>query len=192
MRRLKIIYRIVLLLFLLKSSAVFAWDDGFGSSKKINGKYFTIYYAPELELFPLLQELGSAPLDEFLVGKTKGKNSSEQELAAILDALFLRVCDILDMPLYSFHGNIKICFTCKELGGIYDNLFQNDLKGERQAFYVHDLNTIYICGQNFRRSILGHEIGHAIISHYFVVQPPLKIQEVLAGYVEYQLRKSGQ
>jgi len=37
---------------------------------------------------------------------------------------------------------------------------------------------------------LGHEIGHAVISNYFVVQPPIRIQEVLAGYVEYQLRKA--
>lgn len=33
-------------------------------------------------------------------------------------------------------------------------------------------------------------MGHALMSHYFVVQPSVKIQEVLAGYVEYQLRKS--
>jgi hypothetical protein len=38
--------------------------------------------------------------------------------------------------------------------------------------------------------VLGHEIAHAIMSHYFVVLPSEKIQEVLAGFVEYQLRKN--
>ena len=38
--------------------------------------------------------------------------------------------------------------------------------------------------------VLGHEIGHAVISHYFVVLPSVKVQEVLAVYVEYQLRKT--
>ncbi len=38
--------------------------------------------------------------------------------------------------------------------------------------------------------LLGHEMGHVIISHYFVVPPSYRIQEVLTGYVEFQLRKS--
>jgi hypothetical protein len=75
------------------------------------------------------------------------------------------------------------------LAGIYRRLFDRDL-GEVKSFYVYELNTIYTSAENFRRGIIGHEIGHAIMSHYFVVQPPVKIQEVLAGYVEYQLRKS--
>jgi hypothetical protein len=37
--------------------------------------------------------------------------------------------------------------------------------------------------------MLGHEIAHAIISSFFIVPPPEKIQEVLAGYVDYSLLK---
>jgi hypothetical protein len=58
------------------------------------------------------------------------------------------------------------------------------------SFYVYDLNTIYVSAGSFKREVLGHEIAHAVISHYFVVQPPMKAQEVLAGYVEYQLREA--
>ena len=52
------------------------------------------------------------------------------------------------------------------------------------------MNTIYASAENFKIGVIGHEIAHAVISHYFVVQPSVKIQEVLAGYVEYQLRKT--
>jgi len=58
------------------------------------------------------------------------------------------------------------------------------------SFYVNDISAIYISGENFRREILGHEIAHAIINHYFVVSPPIKVQEILAKYIEYQLRKA--
>jgi hypothetical protein len=32
-------------------------------------------------------------------------------------------------------------------------------------------------------------MAHALISNYFVVAPPPKVQEILAGYVEYSVRK---
>jgi hypothetical protein len=49
---------------------------------------------------------------------------------------------------------------------------------------------VYISYPEMTIGMLGHKIAHAIISHYFVVPPPAKIQEVLAGYVEYSIRKS--
>ena len=55
-----------------------------------------------------------------------------------------------------------------------------------------DINTIYITAENFKKAVLGHEVAHAVISHYFVVQPSMKVQEVLAGYIEYQLRKTAE
>jgi hypothetical protein len=57
------------------------------------------------------------------------------------------------------------------------------------SFFVNDLNTIYIAADHFDVGVLGHEIAHTVQSHYFVVAAPTKVQEVLAGYVEYQLRK---
>jgi hypothetical protein len=92
------------------------------------------------------------------------------------------------MQLYSLQGKIKICKDFAQLSTIYCNFFNKELGAT--SFYVSDLNTIYTSAENFKREIIGHEIVHAIISHYFVVLPSVKIQEVLAGYVEYQLRKT--
>lgn len=108
-------------------------------------------------------------------------------LADMLDGLFSRVCDILDMQLYSYQGTIKICRDGKHLSSVYRQLFNRDT--EMAAFYVSELNTIYIDSERFIPAVLGHEIGHAIMCQYFVVPPPVKVSEVLAGYVEYQLRK---
>ncbi|MBI3991298.1 MAG: hypothetical protein HY350_04020, partial [Candidatus Omnitrophica bacterium] len=87
---------------------VYADEDGFGRAQKIEGKHFTISYAPEVSLADLIQQLNVTPSDKFLVGKAQEEGFSlEAELADMLDTLFTRVCDILDMQLYSFKGNIK-------------------------------------------------------------------------------------
>lgn len=176
----------------LAAGISYAYDDGFSPAKKIESEHFTIYYAPELDTANLAQMLNISPSEEILTGKGAKQAGASGGAAAgltdMLDTLFTRVCGILDMQLYSYKGEIKICKDAIQLNAVYRNLFDKGLT--RESFYVNDLNTIYISGDNFRMEILGHEIGHAVISHYFVVSPSVKVQEILATYVEYQLRKT--
>ena len=184
-------HKIIIFAFLLFFHAVVCWaiEDGFGPAKKLEGKYFIAHYAPQLSASDLAQELDITSSDKLLAGRTRGKTfSPEEELMDMLDTLYLRVCNILDMHLYTFKVNIKICSDTKQLVDIYNYLFNENSKDLR-SYYINDLNTIYISRENFKYGILGHEIAHAVISHYFVVQPPVAVAEVLAGYVEYQLRK---
>ncbi len=163
-------------------------DDGFGPVREAQGKHFTVYYSPNTEAFSLLHGLRIFASDQVLAGSQIGRGESAgAELANMVDILFLRVCDILDMQLYSYKGNIKICVNQAQLNEIYNRLFGKELG--QKSFYVYDLNTIYISADNFTREILGHEMAHAVICHYFVVAPSVKVQEILASYVEYQLRK---
>ncbi len=173
------------------AAASFAVEDNFDLSKKIESKYFKIFYDPGVEIFSLAQRLNILPSDKLLAGslKTNG-TSTEEEIANMVDSLFLRVAEILDMRLYSFRGTIKICKDYNQLSSIYMNLFNNDLKGMR-SFYVFNINTIYIPAEDFKYAVLGHEIGHAIINNYFAVLPAAKVQEILSTYVDYQLRKQG-
>jgi len=181
---------IAVLLF-LTSGIAFAVDDGFGSAKKIEGKYFTLYYTPQLQTSDLVQKLNITSSDNLMVGKSVEKKSSpEAELADMLDTLFMRVSDILDMHVFSFQGSIKVCEDTSQLKQIYKGLFDRDLTA--LSFFVGNLNTIYITTDSFKREILGHEMAHAVMTRYFVVQPPVKIHEILAMYVEYQLRRAAQ
>jgi len=167
-------------------------DDGFGQAKKIEGKHFTIYYSPPSALPDLVRQLNITPSDVLLAGASDAPQAgADVELAQGADALFSLVCDFLDMQLYSYKGKIKICLDERQLDTIYKDLFGKDpAAAPMGSFYVSDLNAIYITQESFKRLILGHEIAHAVISNYFVVQPPIKVQEILAGYVEYQLRKT--
>ncbi len=192
MPRSKIFNIAVIILIFMAVGNAYGYEDGFGQAKKLQTKQFTVYYAPQIDTSSLAQKLNISFSDRVLAGTNPKANAAEGgqlELAEALDILFLSVSNILDMNLYSFQGTIKICLDTNQLNNIYTNLFNSSLGG-RFSFYASELNTIYISQEHFQREILGHEISHAIMSRYFVVQPPVKASEVLAGYVEYQLRKT--
>jgi len=178
-------------LSMLTTGISYAVDDGFSAEGKIEGKHFTVYYAPGVFPAELNQQLNLGVAESLLTGRsTERVFSAEAELANALDTIFTEVCNILDMQLYSFHGHIKICRGYAQLNTIYRDFFHKDL-GTR-SFYAYNLNTIYTSADNFKLGIIGHEIAHLIISHYFIVLPSVRVQEVLAMYVEYQLKRAVQ
>jgi hypothetical protein len=181
----------LILVFSLRAACAFAQsDDGFGPANKIEGEHFTIYYKPGVDPQRLLEELKISSADEMLSGQSVDKSSVDRELSSMAEILFSRASDILDLHVYSYKGSIKIFPSLYELTNFYNKLYHAHVPCTGYAFYIVDNKSIYISAQFFHREILGHEIGHAIMSSYFVVQPSIKIQEVLAGYIEYQLRKS--
>lgn len=179
----------VFFILLLSFGFVFAATDDFEATNKLESEHFSLYYAQPLQLSDFAYQLNIGASDKILAGRSIKPRPSGGELPDMLDTLFLEVCNILDMQLYSFHGTIKVCNSQEQLKEIYNKLFHKNL-GNRLSFYVYDNNTIYISAGNFKREVLGHEIAHAVISHYFVVLPSVKIQEVLSSYVEFQLRKA--
>lgn len=161
-------------------AAGYCYDDGFGSSRQAKGTHFTVFYSPSLDPVELAMKLDIRPHE--MLGGGGGSTLTE-----MLDSLFTRVCDILDMQLYSYEGSIKICRDADQLNSVYRKMFGR--RATVPSFYVSELNTIYVDLDHFTRAVIGHEMGHAIMCRYFVVAPPEKVSEVMAGYVEYQLRK---
>ena len=181
----------LVLVFLLRVACAYGQsDDGFGSAKKIEGEHFTIYYKPDVDLDSLLKQLNVSSADQILSGQIVDNSSPERQLSSMMEIIFARASNILDLHVYSYKGSIKIFSTLKELTDYYNRLYHTHLPCTGYAFYLVDYKSVYISAQYFHREVLGHEIGHAIMSDYFVVQPSVKVQEVLAGYIEYQLRKS--
>lgn len=165
------------------------FDDEFGQAKKIQSEHFVIYYAPQVDLYSVIKTLNVGPAEKLLAGAGSNKGFSyETELADEIEALFLQISDFLDMHVYSFQGTIKICQDYFHLSRVYRGIFGSELKA--YSLYVSATNTIYISPEYFKQGVLGHEMAHAIIGRYFVVQPPERAAEILAGYVEYELKKT--
>jgi hypothetical protein len=182
----------VLIVIIFLSGCALSWaaDDGFSSAKKIEGKQIAVYYFPDIKVSGLIQKLGVRPSDKILAGMPlEEKASDDNELAASLDSLLMEVSGILDMRPYGLKTAIKICRNTEDLRNIYRSMFAQEL-GNQKSFYVYYTGTIYVSEESFKREIVGHEMAHAIISHYFVVPAPVKIQEVLSMYVEYNLRRA--
>lgn len=176
----------IALAVLLVFPALFAhaYDDGFGSAKKLTTKHFSVYYALQLDPDKLASQLDVGAQEALASGEPSNKDNS---LSGALDIIFGCASKALDMNLYDLKGDIKICRDHKHLGEVYRTIFNADLSAE--SFYVPEFNAIYLSPESFKKGVLAHEISHMIIKHYFVVLPPEKVQEILCGYVEYELRK---
>jgi len=176
----------VFIVILFSTVLIFAQEDDL--TLIIKSKYFSLYGPQDLDVYPLLTNLY---FDYFLQPETilkKDTQDSDEILANLLDALYLEVSDILDIHIYSYHGKIRILPDQDSVGRAFKKIFSIDF--DERSFYIYDNNTIYISLSDLNIGMLGHEFAHAIISNYFVVPPPAKVQEVLSGYVEYTLRKS--
>ena len=184
---------LICIALILSASYALAVDDGLSFGKKIEGKYITVYCPAGPDVARrLTEQLNIRPSAKISTGQSlECKSTCEEELAQMLDTLFIQVSDILEMHLYSLKTNVKICKTDTELKDLYNRLFNSSL-GDRRSFYVYDFNSIYVSEDGFNAGIIGHEMSHAIISHYFVTPTPVKMQEVLSMYVEYNLRSTGQ
>jgi hypothetical protein len=114
-------------------------------------------------------------------------NASISGLGLLLDGFYEWASDILDMHVVGYHGDIKVVQNAEELQDIYRRLYGSELS--QKSFYLYEEDTLYVAAPDFSKEVLGHELGHVVVCNYFVVQPSAKAAEVLAGYIEYQLRK---
>ena len=181
---------IACLFWVLVPALGLAAGDDFGAATKVDSEHFTIYYKPGADINNLISQLRVSPTDQILTNLTLNTSSPQARLSSMVEVLFARVSDVLDMHIYSLKANIKIFANQQDLTDFYNNLFHTSIPYTGFGFYLDDTKSIYMSAENFRREILGYEMGHAIMGRYFALQPSVRIQEVLGGYIEYQLRKS--
>ncbi len=161
--------------------------DGFQAARTIKSRYFTIYIENGVDLQNLTMMLSVPPSIKTIIRKP-APFADSYTLPDQLDTLFLAVSEIMDIRLNEFTCNLKICRDASRISAIANTLFGMQIQ-KPGGFYVVAIDTLYVDAESITINVLGHELSHAIQRHYFVVPPPEKLQEVLAGYVEYQLRK---
>ncbi|MBL7131539.1 MAG: hypothetical protein ISS45_09095 [Candidatus Omnitrophica bacterium] len=170
----------VFFLFILSSQNIFALE--------LKSKYFEVHIHKDIDSYKLLRKLNINYFLHLDMTALKASPNLESMLRDTLDAIYLEVSDILDMHMYSFRVYLEILPNKNYLSKILQEHSRKEIN--ISSFYFYEKNTIYISAEDLRVGMLGHEVAHAIISHYFVVPPPAKVQEILSGYVEYSLNKS--
>ena len=79
-------------------------------------------------------------------------------------------------------------FTAVHWDGLhqaYYNLYNQPKK--IRAWYIFELNTIYVSATDINENMLAHEMAHAIIDNFLSVRPPSATAEILARYVDKHL-----
>ena len=157
--------------------------------RKIEAKYCTIFIGPDVDIKRL-----NSKIRIWLYGVRLKEGSYydnmdkiEKELAQKFDKIFIKAEEILDMYPRKISLKSKVFKDQRGLSSEYLKIFNETDRERRISFYVHKFSTIYTSESNIRAGVLAHEMGHAISDHYFLIQAPEKIKEMLAQYVEEHL-----
>lgn len=120
-----------------------------------------------------------------LFSSNSDSNNPAGSLAKKLDSLYEKVQRILDM-----RGNLK-----KVRINVYPNTTKlheayRTITGREchiRAWYIFEVNTIYVNNDDIDTGMLAHEMAHSIVDHFFAVRPPEATAEILAVYVDQHL-----
>jgi len=161
--------------------------------KVMKSKLVTVYFEKDEQLEELADKIKNKAMTRTLNKVLLGKNvSAEQALGAYLDALFQRVQMILEMPLPKLKVNIRIHRNLDALSKFFRQNYGGPNAKQQQmgasvrgpAFYVKRTNTIHLQTGKMKIGILAHEMAHCVTDHYFAVQPPSGVAELMSQYVD--------
>jgi len=148
---------------------------------KRSSRYATINYSSKELLRDFNDELY---LPRTLMRAVHRRNAVllEDEVLAKVDTIIEKAEMILDMFPDHLHIQIVLLETQSEVAKVYKARYGR--KASHIAYYSLSEKTIYISVDNTTLKVLAHEIGHAIIDHYFKVRPPYNVHELMAQFTE--------
>jgi len=154
----------------------------------LQGDSITILYLPDANIRKLEARLRTRDVpisQEYRMLLSNGSLSMEDRLKARIEIILLRVKDILGMDPKDFHVKVRIFKSRQDMNDAYAWMFNES--ANFKSFYIHHFESIYTNEQDFLDSVMAHELGHAVIDHYFSVPPPSRMAELMAIYVDSNL-----
>jgi hypothetical protein len=150
-------------------------------------KHTIVQYQSSSDLRKLNQKVDFSPGSWGLQGLFAKPSPHElrSQTKRMLDALYERVQEILDMRKRMKPVVIRVYSTKQQLHAAYDDVYGK--RCQLRAWYIYETNTIYVTVEDLHEGILAHEMAHAVIDHYLLVRPPPATTEILARYVDSHL-----
>lgn len=111
----------------------------------------------------------------------------EGELVRKIDLLFEKVQAILDMRKEMKKVRVRVFSNSDQLHEAYEKIFKQ--KCSVRGWYLYEFDTVFLNVQDVHEGMLAHELGHAVIDHFFAVRPPRSTAEILAVYVDMHLNE---
>lgn len=168
---------VIALLFVIQATTA----DAFTRSSR----YVTLHYSRS----ELLHEFN----DELYIGgslrrilRKKNLVTVEDEVMAKLDTIIEKAQVVLDMFPDNMHIHVMLLADRNAVGRIYE---QNYGRSARHiAYYSLKQDTIYISVEDTNLKVFSHEVGHAVVDHYFKVRPPYNIHELMAQFTSKHIQ----
>lgn len=153
----------------------------------VKSKYFSVYGPPQMDVLGVLNKIN---YDYFLqVDNLLAKKNDDPKfiLGETVDAVFRQASKVLGINVYSFEATLQILPDQDTIKLVIKKLVGAEV--HERGFYLDESKTVYMSLEDMTAGILGHEMAHALICHYFGAPPAANLQEILAGYVDYSFSK---
>lgn len=157
-------------------------QDQTGAWQVAESKYFQIGYQNPADLVRLTSHLYKSESRETAQRIKKTGVVGQRDLV-VYDRLYEQTMNLLGMRS-SVKLSIRIYPSYGALATEYERLANR--RDTVIAFYNPRLNVICV-DSSADRSVLAHEMAHALMDVLFVPNPPLEVQELLAGYAQSRI-----
>lgn len=177
---------IFLFLFLISfSESVFADEDP-GNFIEFESRFFSFSIEKQVDIKKLARRISLRNIPfQNLLNISRNLIDPRQRLAKKTEFLFIRVQNILKM----FPKKMgKITIHISKDFSFLKKLIKKQQYHQKTAMYLLNDHTLYISAAHFNEYLLAHEIAHAIILHYFMIPPPLDVQEILVRHADTKLK----
>lgn len=106
----------------------------------------------------------------------------EDEVYAKLNVLIEKAQTVLDMFPNNLHLTVVLLEDQNSVSAVYFQKYGK--KVDHIAYYSLSEKTVYLSIADVNMRVLAHELGHAIVDHYFRERPPYHIHELMAQFTE--------
>jgi hypothetical protein len=153
-------------------------------AKEVKSRYVTLHYSSQelLSDFNDQIELGNK-LSAF--ARKTPVVTVEDEVLAKIDMIVEKAETVLEMFPDRLHIHIVLLAEADDVAEVFKEKYGKDV--DHIAFYSLSEDAIYISVDDVELRVLAHEIGHAIVDHYFKVRPPYNVHELMAQFVEKRI-----
>ncbi len=157
------------------------------SWKSIESRHIKVLYGDIADLENLERRIDYSPEASFLGGlfRFSGSDNPAKAVKDKMDSLYERVQEILGMRKRIKKVTVKILPNTEAIRELLVRNFR--IEHAVRAWYVFELNTIFVNAKDINEGVLAHEMAHAIIDNYLTVRPPRETAEILARYVDQHL-----
>jgi hypothetical protein len=144
------------------------------------GRYFTLQYSGREIIRKFDDQIDlSGSLSRMM---RKNTVTVEDEVVGKTEAIVEKAEMVLDMLPDNFHFNLVLLPRQEDIARVFFQKYHKNVN--YLSYYSLSEKTIYISVDDVNLHILAHEIGHAIVDHFFKNRPPYTIHELMAQFTE--------